>query len=169
MIVSNPVFLERVQQSYEGNLAARELIFPIAIEMILEQPLVGWRPVELWYEISSRAAWREFSDAHNLFLHLLMEVGIVGAGPFFLGLWLCGRAAWQARSGHLSLMPLALLLTLLAVNLSGTGTYEKSLWLVLALGFAAEHAVARRHEKTLGYWYLKDGSGRVSHETVGGS
>jgi O-antigen ligase len=134
--VNNPVLSERMQQSYyEGNLAGRERIFPEAIEMILERPIFGWHPAELDF------------DPHSLFLHLLLEVGMVGALPFCVGLWLCGRAAWKARLGNLGLLPIALLATLLVANMSGTGLLAKETWLALTLAVAAESTLARRSRK----------------------
>jgi O-antigen ligase len=149
LAVSSPVFLERVQATYyEGSLAQRENIYPLALEMILERPLLGWQPSEYIFELGRRlrtASGR--SDAHNLFLHLLLEVGLLGTIPFLIGLWVCGWAAWKARSAHLGLLPLALLLTLVAGNMSGTGIRDKTLWLGLGLGVATERALARGSRK----------------------
>lgn len=141
---SNPDFLERWHQAYyEGNLAGRQNIFSAAFEMFLERPIFGWKPIELWHELGfRRGIWREL-DAHNLFLHLLLEVGVVGAIPFLVGLWLCGWAAWRARTGNLGLLPLALLLTTLAANMALTDLTRKPMWFVLALTLAAASAVAR--------------------------
>jgi O-antigen ligase len=141
--VTSPAFFERLEAGYHGNLAGRDLIFPVSLEMILERPLFGWRPAELWYEIASRSGWRGLSDAHNLYLHLLLEVGLVGALPFFIGFCLCGIAAWKARSGRLGLIPAALLVTLLVANMSVTGLYNKELWLIFALGVATKCSLTR--------------------------
>ncbi|MGH8057142.1 MAG: O-antigen ligase family protein, partial [Candidatus Entotheonellia bacterium] len=97
LIISNPVSLARWEQLYyEGNMAGREKITPTAVGMILERPLFGWQPVAFWYELGTRLG-RIFDtkDAHNLYLHLFLEVGALGALPFLVGLWLCGRAAWE--------------------------------------------------------------------------
>ena len=40
-----------------------------------------------------------------------------GAFPFFIGLWLCLRAAWKARDGLQGVLPLSMLLCLLINNL----------------------------------------------------
>ena len=122
----------------EGNLARRDKIFASAIEMIAERPLFGWHPVELWDELGRRTKtlWKTM-DAHNLYLHLLLEVGVVGAFPFFVGLWLCTRAAWKGRAGYLGPLPLALLLAILAGNVALTWLARKPMWFVLALCLAA--------------------------------
>jgi O-antigen ligase len=143
LAATNPDVSERWQQTYyEGRLANREIIFPTAIEMILERPIFGWQPIEFSIELGFRSGFRKGSDAHNLYLHLLLEVGLVGAISFLIGLGLCGWAAWKARGGNLGLLPLALFLTLLAANMSGTGLKQKSLWLVLALALAAASTAA---------------------------
>jgi O-antigen ligase len=118
---------------------------PAALTMIAERPIVGWGPVEFQHELARRLGirWGQ-KDAHNLYTHLLLEVGIVGAVPFLIGLFLCVRAAWQGRSGNLGLMPLACLMTILAANMFLTHLARKPLWLVLALALAAEPLASRR-------------------------
>ena len=107
--------------------------------MISEKPLFGWRPVEFWYELGKTGLWviRRIRDAHNLYLHLLLEVGFVGAIPFVIGLWLCVRAAWRGRNGTFGLLPLALVLAVLAGNMSATDIARKHLWFVLAIAVAS--------------------------------
>lgn len=146
LVISNPVSLARWEQLYyEGNMAGREKITPIAVGMILERPLIGWQPVAFWYELGSRLGkiW-DTKDAHNLYLHLFLEVGALGALPFLVGLWLWGRAAWEGRAGYLGVLPLALLGTTLAANATHTDLARKTLWLVLALTVAAGTRV-RQH------------------------
>src|SRR5262249_50046273 len=131
--------LERWRQTYyEGDLAGRDEIYAIVGDMILEKPVLGWS-VPGNYELGRREGGRFFStarDAHNTFLALLLEVGIVGATPFFVGLWLCGLSAWRARLGNLGLLPLALMFTLVACMMSGNFVPMKQLWLMLAFTLA---------------------------------
>ncbi len=142
MIATNPSFSERVQESvYAGDLGHREQIYPAAEEMFLERPIFGWHPIEMWYELNERVGWRaqrETTDTHNLFFHVLLEDGVVGAFPFLMGLALCIRAAWKSRSGNLGLCPLALITAVLVANMSTTGIYDKHLWVFLALTVAVE-------------------------------
>jgi O-antigen ligase len=145
-ISQNSAILTRFQQTYErGDLSGRLGIYTEAIEMISEQPLFGWRPVEFWYELGRRVQgfWR-IRDAHNTYLHLLLEVGFAGAIPFAIGLWFCARAAWRGRNGTLGLLPLALVMAVLAGGMSGTDIARKHLWFVLAIAVATEPVVARR-------------------------
>jgi O-antigen ligase len=88
----------------------------------------------LWFELGRRTGdmWN-IKDAHNLYLHLLLEVGIAGAAAFFAGLYLCARAAWRARMGAFGFLPMALLVTILSANLTHTYLTRKPQWLFLAL------------------------------------
>jgi O-antigen ligase len=144
-VATNPDFLERWNRTYyEGSLEGREDIFPAAAETILERPILGWQPVDSYYELGRRIGGEYFSrgrDAHNLFLTVLLQVGVIGAIPFLVGFWLCGQSAWRARLGNLGLLPLALLAYDLVGSMNGTSLFVKSHWLILALTLAAAPTV----------------------------
>jgi O-antigen ligase len=137
------VVVTRFQQSAEGDFAGRQKILPASIDMFLERPLTGWGPVALWAELSRRTGqlWGT-KDAHNLYMHLLLEVGIFGAVPFYVGLYLCARAAWRARTGIFGSLPFALAVMLLAANFTHTYIARKPLWLFLAFLVAASSKAA---------------------------
>ena len=80
-----------------------------------------------------------YRDEHNDYLWILAEVGLVGAVPFFAGLWLCWRAAWKGRHGLQGILPLVILLFLLAASMKGTLHKNKYFWVVLALALAARN------------------------------
>jgi O-antigen ligase len=126
-----------------GNAAGRETIFPVAWEMFVESPVVGWGPVHHLAELGSRLRTTR-RDTHNLFLWILTEVGLLGGIPFFLGLWLCLKAAWRARTGVQGMLPLSLMVTVLIINMSGTFYNRKIHWLVLAYALAAGGSAVRR-------------------------
>jgi O-antigen ligase len=137
---------QRWKETYEGQLDGREKIVPAALKMFIESPLVGWQPVRFQYELGRRLG-TETRDAHNLFLHLLLEVGIVGTVPFLIGFWMCAQEAWQARTGRLGLLPIALFLTALAGTMTHTYLLQKWFWLALACtatSLAAGHATRPR-------------------------
>jgi O-antigen ligase len=144
-VATNSDFLERWNRTYyEGSLEGREDIFAVAAEMISERPILGWQPIDYYYELGRRIGGVYFSkgrDAHNLFLTVLLQVGVIGAIPFLVGLWSCGQSAWRARLGNLGLLPLSLLFCDLAVSMSGTSLLLKSHWLILALTLAAAPTV----------------------------
>ncbi len=129
----------------KGELARRERIYPTAWQMILEKPVVGWGPVTSSYELGRRLGHpREPSkNSHNLVLEILNVTGLVGAIFFFTGTGLAVLAAWKARHRAHSLLPLALLLTVLAANMSGLWHFNKLHWIVVAYALASlSHPVA---------------------------
>ena len=140
MIAGNPEVSERwLKTYYEGDTSGRDEVYAITGDMILEKPVLGWS-VSGNYELGRREGGRFFSiarDAHNTFLALLLEVGLVGATPFCVGLCLCGRSAWKARLGNLGLLPLALFFGVMAGAMTGNLVGQKVLWLFLALTLAA--------------------------------
>jgi O-antigen ligase len=145
MLIQNPILLTRVYEGYSGNLAGRQVLIPASLAMIREQPLLGWQPVAYWEELARRVGqiWAA-KDAHNLVLHLLLEVGLVGALPFLIGLFLCVRHAWRARSGSFGALPLALMLATLSANFTHTYLTRKPQWLVLAFAVAAGTSAQRK-------------------------
>jgi O-antigen ligase len=139
----------RFERSYEqGDMAGRNNIFAAAVEMVSEKPLLGWGNMA-GPELGSRTGkWSR--DTHNLFLHLLTMTGLLGTIPFLIGLGLCVRAAWTARVCSLGLLPLAWLVTIMVVSMSGTPIADKLLWLALALSLASEaFTVKQRMRKNL--------------------
>jgi hypothetical protein len=133
---------------YDQSFAGRERIFPEAMAMILEKPLIGWGPINHYYELGSRLGL-ETRDEHNLYLWLLAEVGLFGAIPFLIGLWLCWRAAWGARSGIQGVLPVVMLLFLLVSGLKGTAHKGKLFWVVLSFAMAsASYGTGRRPSMT---------------------
>jgi O-antigen ligase len=149
MIATNSYFMERWRDAYyEGDFSSREEIFPMAMEMIVERPVFGWQPAEFIYELGRRLGVPSGRrEAHNLFLHVLLEVGLVGAIPFFAGLSLCAWTAWKARAGNLGLLPFALVLSIFVTNMSITWIDRKMMWLILALSVAAWSSAAKNHGK----------------------
>jgi len=138
---TTPAFYERWRDySEEGNTSGRDIIYQEALDMIFERPLVGWQPIEYSYELGTRV-YGSYSprplDAHNTYLHLFTEVGVIGAMPFLIGLWLCAKGAWKGRNRNLGLLPLALLITALAGGISSTWIHRKMFWFVLAVAVGA--------------------------------
>jgi O-antigen ligase len=128
---------------YEGSMSGREKIFPAALEMILEKPLTGWGPVNHTWELGSRLG-EPNRDEHNLYLRLLAEVGLLGAIPFFAGLWLCCLAAWRARHGIQGALPMIFMFFVLVMGLSGGPLFRKLFWVLLAYALASSSYVGVR-------------------------
>jgi O-antigen ligase len=142
MVARDPVSVARWNQVLnEGRGAGREVIYPLALQMIRERPILGWGPIEFSYELGSRLDLPS-RDPHGMFLYLLLEGGIVGTFFFLAGYWLCARAAWRSRAGPEGILPLALMVTVTAFNLTGSWFARKTFWLVLAIALTSP--VARR-------------------------
>lgn len=128
----------------EGQLAGREAIYPAALAMFRERPLLGWAPIDNQFEIARRIDDLQDPqrDAHNLILELLTATGLIGAVPFLAGVALCLRGAWRARAGRYGALPLAVVVAVLTGTISGTWIAGKIVWLALALGAGTGALVA---------------------------
>ena len=135
----------------EGDLARREQIYPSSWGMFQERPLAGWGPISSAYELGSRLGHPEedSKNPHNLILYALVSTGLAGAVPLFAGIALAALAAWRARRGPQGVLPLALVVALLAANMSGVWLFNKLHWLVMAYALASNHRVRLRKEKRL--------------------
>ena len=135
---------KRWEATFErGSMAGRERIYPEAWKLFLERPILGWGPVANFYALGKRLLLPT-RDTHNLFLWLLTEVGILGSIPYLAGLYLCVRTAWRSRAGPEGVLPLAMLVSALLINMSLTWIEAKPFWLVLALALASGSQVGVR-------------------------
>jgi O-antigen ligase len=126
----------------QNKFAGREEIYAEAIPMVGERPYFGWGPYSNVVELGRRLG-SDARDTHNDYLFFLTESGFLGAAPMFLGIFLCLRQAWRARGGIDGALPLALLTTVLTVNLAGSFHDKKWLWLIMALACASGLRAAR--------------------------
>lgn len=140
-VTQSPMMKARFQESENGKMAGREIIYPALIAMIAERPLFGWGPIDNQYEIARRIhernARRPSRDAHNIFGELFTTSGVFGAVPFMFGLALTFATAWRARRGALGYFPLALLIAVFTGCISGTWIASKLLWYVFGIVLAA--------------------------------
>jgi O-antigen ligase len=137
LITRDPVSMVRWTETLqEGHMSGRDAIWSEGIPMFGERPILGWGPMELFYELGSRLGL-PIRDPQNLVLFLLLEVGIVGTSFVFAGFWFCGRAAWRSRTGPEGVLPLALLVAISVKEMSGVGIATKHIWLVLAMALAS--------------------------------
>ena len=125
----------------EGSLAQRENLYPVAWKMFLDKPLMGWGPTLNMWELGSRVGERDHPsrDTHSLLLELLTVAGMIGSIPFLLGVFLCLRHAWGARTGAEGILPLAMMVAILVSNVGANLHYDKLYWLLMAYAFASDH------------------------------
>lgn len=131
---------QRFERTLEdGDLARREQIYPNAWQMFQEKPLIGWGPVTSTYELGSRLGHIEedSKNPHNLILYALVSTGLLGTIPLFMGMALAAWAAWKARLGPRGVLPLAMIVAVMAANLSNLWLYNKLHWIVMAYALAS--------------------------------
>ena len=134
------VMRTRFEETIEdGDMARRELIYPTAWEMFKEKPLLGWGPVTSMYELGNRLGHpeEETKNPHNLILYGIVTAGVLGSLPLFLGIGLAALSAWRARNGPHGMLPLAMVIAVLAANMSGVWLFNKLHWIVMAYALAA--------------------------------
>ena len=134
---SNEVMQARWERTLnEGDVAGRDKIMPQAWAMFLDKPVLGWGPISYLFELGRRTGVMS-RDAHNLYLLVLIETGLLGAIPFFAGLWLSLRSAWRARFGREGVLPMAMLVCLLIINVGGAMQARKMFWVLMAYVLAS--------------------------------
>ena len=144
LMLTSEVTSSRFERAMDdGDLARRELIYPISWEMFLERPIVGWGGKSSEYELGARLGHpeEETKNPHNLYLYLLVATGLVGAVPMLAGLGLTFRAAWSTRTGPLGVVPLSMFVTVMVANISGLWQHNKMHWFVIALALSTVSVV----------------------------
>ena len=123
-----------------GYLAGREQIYPEALQMVSERPILGYGPIANQYVLGGRIPQQHYDkrDMHNLYLELLTSTGVVGAVPFMLMLLLGVWAAWRGRRGPAGMLPLALVASGLGANMSGNFLAGPLIWFEFAYAFASD-------------------------------
>ncbi len=124
----------------EGETAGRDKIYSKALDMVWEKPFLGWGPITFYHELGHRLG-KPTRDPHNIYFWIVLEVGLLGAVPFFMGLWLCWRIAWNARGGIHGQLPIAMLVFMLLISFNGSHHQGKLFWLVLAYAMASGNFV----------------------------
>jgi O-antigen ligase len=133
------------------DMAGRQYLYPHAFDMIEAKPLLGWGPGNQQYELYERTKHLEFGDpaklktrktkaAHNLALEVLTSSGIVGAIPLFICIGLCLWGGWKARATTQGILPFALAMAVLMVNMTIPWQPAKQGWLIFAYALAYGHA-----------------------------
>jgi O-antigen ligase len=105
--------------------------------MIQEKPLLGWGPAAAEDELSDRLNERVPRSTHNVIMQVLVEVGLLGAVPYCLALLAVVMSAWRGRKGIEDIVPFALWMTILTMQMSIAGFEGKMIWLLYGYGLAA--------------------------------
>jgi O-antigen ligase len=149
-VMHTPSLASRYKRSiYENNMAGREKIFPAAWDMFKERPVIGWGPIDNMYELGKRVqifkdatlfkrsdSNRGVMDTHNMFLDALTSTGFFGTVPLYIYIILCMLAALRARRGSQGALPLAMVVTVILIDMSGNWIASKLDWLMMAYALA---------------------------------
>jgi O-antigen ligase len=136
-----------------GNTAGRTLLYRQACYMILERPLLGWGIQANRNELFQRTGNISDGDFQNVPLHVLAEVGLIGAVPFFIGTGCWLAAAWRSRLGPYGVLPLAMTVTAVITCMAGTWIYRKHTWIIIALCLVGgERAIRTRTWHIFEHW-----------------
>ncbi len=133
------VLRERWQEALEyGTTAGRERIWPEAVAMIAEKPIIGWGPSatrvlaqRLFYR------WGPERATHNNVLAMLTFTGLAGAVPYFWAYFMILWYAWRARCGVENVLPLAIFVALFIGDSVSGGLPGKLHWTFFAYMLAA--------------------------------
>ena len=143
--VQMPTILNRfktLESAGQRQEEPRARMLPVLWEMFLRHPMSGSGPDQYQFELTRRAMpylvrEQRTISAHNLFLLVLVETGVIGFFPFFFGLKSVLTAAWRARSGASGVLPLALVLpVVIAAGTSSNPSSSEIFWLAIAYGLA---------------------------------
>jgi O-antigen ligase len=136
----SPLMQERIQAGIHGNLAKREVIFPMAFAEFKARPLIGYGPANqyvLAIKLGLPPKLHQTRDTHNLFLEVLTATGVLGTIPFLWALWVCCWSAWKARRGIEGILPAAQMMSTMVGNLTGNYIVLKLQWVLLAYAMAS--------------------------------
>jgi putative inorganic carbon (hco3(-)) transporter len=142
----------------DGAIRGRTTSMLTSLHVFRDHPLVGVGPGQFRFYYSAYSdnpdirfrAIQGSRRAHNLYLEIAAETGILGLGVFMailLGLvWRLWRIRMRAESLHSADLATAFVLSLVAYL--GTGiflhlAFQQYLWLLVALAGAAVHVLAR--------------------------
>jgi O-antigen ligase len=133
----------------DPTLSARTEIWSSSLELVAERPLLGVSIASFWQReiVENTGMW--FPNAHNGYLQIAIELGLVGLGLFVLQVstTLVRSVAWARLPDRAALWPCCVAAFVLVYNLWEVAIVEESsiLWvLYVSASFAVRAPVARR-------------------------
>jgi O-antigen ligase len=159
VVINKEPMKSRYKKSVKrGDMSGRQYIYPHAFDMIEEKPFFGWGPGNQQYELYERTRHLEFGDpakhkrrktkaSHNLALEVLTSTGIAGAIPLFICIGLCLWGGWKARATTQGILPFALAMAVLMVNMTIPWQPAKQGWLIFAYALAYGHGFNKRKKE----------------------
>lgn len=147
VMLQSPVLMERINRAVQGDSSGRDIMYPNAIKMIKERPLMGWGPIQNQVELLRRSTMifhgpeiHDRYDTHNEVLGVLTENGILGFIPFVAALTTCFIYAWRARGSLQGSVPLAILVVDFVSNMGSNQHTVRNTWLGWSIAAGAAFA-----------------------------
>ena len=138
----NSVLADRLHRTAEtGTMAGREEIWPAAVRMIGQKPILGWgmwNPEDYNENPSTHLGELEGGDPHNVFLGFFVFGGVLAGVPllYMSGWWL--YRTFLARRGPWGMLPCAMTIFMLSTMFKAGGFYVTKIpWITLAFATAA--------------------------------
>ena len=111
---------------YEGGVHNRYTIWLHALELFVKRPLLGYGCGNFFYNIS--LVYKQCA-AHNLFVLELVEMGIIGALPLFIFMFILLKKCYK----HTDLITFSMLLLVYIIALSLDTLSYKYFWIVIMI------------------------------------
>jgi O-antigen ligase len=130
LFLESDTLIRRLSESYEGDLAGRERIWPLLIPLIENNPLFGVGRTgyaEYCYRV---IGW--FVSPHNVILEVLCYTGIVGLSLYLTFLYRVSKKGYELYRAEGWLLPLLLLFPVAGLIVSGQILIQKIGWIIFA-------------------------------------
>jgi O-antigen ligase len=123
----------RIQATlYEQDFGSRDRLAEAAVVLARRHPLIGVGPGYA-KELGRIMGWGRIA-AHNTYLQVILSFGLLGFLPFLGGFTMILRGAWRVRGSPWGGIWFAILAMTFAFAIVGNMGYNKSFWIILALG-----------------------------------
>lgn len=135
----------------DPTLSARTEIWSRSIQLISERPLLGQSVASFWQQaiVDDTGMW--FPNAHNGYLQLTIDLGLIGLGLFLfqLSTTLVRALSWTQQRDRAAVWPYCLAAFVLVYNLWEVATIQESsiLWVLYVSASLAVRAPVQRRSK----------------------
>ncbi len=134
VIIGSELMLTRINQStVGGDTGFRIELLISGFDLFKDQPLFGWGTGYM-ARLARVSGYRgDIISAHNTFLQVLLEHGLIGFVIFIMGISFSIYASLKWRRDGLKYTPFILLMSILAGGITKGWAYNKMSWVVFAI------------------------------------
>lgn len=131
LLLQTDVLRNRLLQSTEGaDLAGRDVIWQSIIPLIVENPIFGVG--ETGYDYFAQVTFGKLWGAHNVFLEVLSDTGIIGLLIYLYFLFQIFKYAYSSYKTKKWILPVLLLIPIFGMLLSSQILTKKIGWIIFA-------------------------------------